>query len=638
MKTMKEKRPDFDEFKNLVPAPYGETKLNYLVVMPGAHANTGQFQDFAYFVQGTAYISAALKASGRNVFTLNLLKKTGKDFFEVIKHAVTENNIDVLLIGGTSLIYKSIKDTIDAAKSVKPGIIVIAGGGLISSAPEAAMKALENADYGVVGEGEVTVCELAYAIEKSILDGAVTFSDVNGIIYYEQGWKETKRREEIANLDIVPWPDYESFDYESYLYEFRAIVKNKPVRRKRGGTVIYGRSCPFNCTFCFHPSGSKYRQRSLDSFFAELDYLITNYALDYLLINDELLFSNSKLAKAFCERIKKYEIVWVCSLRVDIVTKEFAEMLLDSGCVFFAFGLESADDRILKSMRKHITVSQIENALDICHEIGANGQGYFIFGDLEETIETAMNTINFVRAHPQYSHIGIGWIKVFPGSHLFNVAVERGIIKAPVEFIKSGCPLINVSKLSDNEYKAVQGQMLMLGSMQMKHAKIGEAVLSKSEQEGCIDIEGLCEYCGTRSIWYGLDAFRPAKEEQCIHCGAMLIIHASDYARSDVLEENIKAICANKIALWAIVDKCEKIFKLAPSLLKDNVFLVDSAPSKHGIPILDKKIEPPSIIDQESIDTVIITIGTAKIKEIKCMITRDFPNVKNVLCIGDLLI
>ena len=53
-------------------------------------------------------------------------------------------------------------------------------------------------------------------------------------------------------------------------------------------------------------------------------------------------------------------------------------------------------------MKKHITVEQIDYALGLCRELGLNCMGNFIFGDQNETVETAMNTINWWKAHPQY--------------------------------------------------------------------------------------------------------------------------------------------------------------------------------------------------------------------------------------------
>ena len=54
-----------------------------------------------------------------------------------------------------------------------------------------------------------------------------------------------------------------------------------------------------------------------------------------------------------------------------------------------SFGIESADNLILKSMKKRITFEQIERTLEIVYDSGVPLAGNFIFGDIEETYKTA---------------------------------------------------------------------------------------------------------------------------------------------------------------------------------------------------------------------------------------------------------
>lgn len=89
----------------------------------------------------------------------------------------------------------------------------IVGGGLVTAEPDVAMRALKYADYGVIGEGEITVCELADALEHGASpDG------VDGLIFKRDGqYVITAPREEIADIDSIPWPDYEGFELDKYL-------------------------------------------------------------------------------------------------------------------------------------------------------------------------------------------------------------------------------------------------------------------------------------------------------------------------------------------------------------------------------------------------------------------------------------
>ena len=189
----------------------------------------------------------------------------------------------------------------------------------------------------------------------------------------------------------------------------------------------------------------------MKSVFQEIDYLIEKFDIHNISVTDELFASNINDTIEFCTEIEKRKIGFAISLRVDMINREGLRLLKDHGCVQISFGLESADNRILKSMNKHITVEQIENALSLCNEVGISAQGIFIFGDEAETVETAHNTIQWWREHPQYA-INLSLIKLYPGSILYRHACERGLIKDEVQFIKDGCPFINVSKMTDEDY------------------------------------------------------------------------------------------------------------------------------------------------------------------------------------------
>lgn len=280
------------------------------------------------------------------------------------------------------------------------------------------MKALEVADYGIIGEGEITMCELADAIENNL-----DLHTVDGLIFKKvNSYHITKQRREVMDLDSLPFPDYDGFEFGELMS--RAPTDVFAFADENFAMLTFSRSCPYNCTFCFHSSGTKYRQRSLDSVFKELDMLTSKYTIKNIAITDELFAAKKEYVNEFCVRIKKYNIGFSVALRVDIVTRELLTMLKDSGCLSIGYGLESADNKILKSMRKNITIEQIENALILTNEVGINMQANFIFGDIAETVETSNNTINWWLAHNEFQ-INLRFIIVFPGTYLYKYACEK---------------------------------------------------------------------------------------------------------------------------------------------------------------------------------------------------------------------
>lgn len=49
----------------------------------------------------------------------------------------------------------------------------------------------------------------------------------------------------------------------------------------------------------------------------------------------------------------------------------------------------------------------------------------------------------------------VDMIIAFPGSVLYKRAVRAGTIPDPVQFLKDGCPIVNVSSMSNEEFTQV---------------------------------------------------------------------------------------------------------------------------------------------------------------------------------------
>src|SRR5208283_3520032 len=135
--------------------------MNFLIVVPRYTDSVGGHYEFPL---GLAYISSALKQHGLRVVVLNL-NHSCEAVELMVGAAIEHNNIDVVCTGGLSPHYKKIKLIIETARITKKGIRIILGGGVISSGPELVMKLLRP-DFGVIGEGEQTIVELAIALKE----------------------------------------------------------------------------------------------------------------------------------------------------------------------------------------------------------------------------------------------------------------------------------------------------------------------------------------------------------------------------------------------------------------------------------------------------------------------------------------
>ena len=597
------------------------SKLNYLVVMPCFIQNTA---NELIFPLGIAYVSASMKKTGFNTYTLNLNHYSSNDAEYILREKILSNNIDVVLLGGLSFQYSIIKNIVDIVKYIKSTIKIIVGGGIITGDPVPAMQALESVDFGIIGEGEVTVCELCYELENNQV-----FDRVLGIIYRNEHnvLIKNSERSDIEDLDSLPLPDYEGFEYEKHLNTTRDKESNNIRRNFNSIYIIGSRSCPYNCTFCFHTSGKRYRQRSLDSIFAELDYLVNKYEIDYISIQDELFSHQRERIEEFCRRIKKYNIGWWAQFRVDALDEDIVRLVKESGCNQIGLGLESADDRILKSMRKGITIKKIEHALKIIYNAQIPFVGTFIFGDKEETFETANNTLNWWKRHTEY-RIDLRLITVYPGSTLYRYALEKGIIKDTVEFLKNGCPQINVSKMNDNEFGNLTKEIIELP---LKNAVEFTGYSYKNNV-----LTAQCVKCGYENIYKDI-VFFTGSYLACNNCGQKH--NTTTFPEVlELLDKNIGKLVEkyNNIAIWSINYYIGELFNKLPILHRSNTFAIDISTTKQNMRLADKNINHPDILLKENIKVVIVGVSSYK-NQIKAQIQQMYKCVEEVIDINELI-
>jgi anaerobic magnesium-protoporphyrin IX monomethyl ester cyclase len=583
--------------------------MNYLLVMP-KKLTIGANTHSIIFPLGIAYVSAALKEAGYRVFTANP-DFPERDIYEVLQEMLLTNHVDVVCTGGLSLDCNKIKEVIDIARKINPKVITVVGGGIISSDPETAMRVLD-ADIGVIGEGERTICELAHA-----LDNGETYGNVPGLIYRDVNHEliKTSPREEITDLDSIPFPDFDGFNYGQWVNFFG------------GGVLLSDRSCPFRCTFCFHPTGEKYRQRSIDNIMKELDYQVQHYHVKSIGLASELFATNTQRVLEFCNRVEKYNIAWACCLRVSDVDENLLQRMRKSGCSLVCYGLESADNSILKSMRKGITVEQIRRALDLASESCiSTADSNFIFGDINETAETVANTMKFWWQYNTKTHINLNLIQTYPGTYLYEYACQNGIITDKEQFLRDGCPVVNVSKLSKAEFHELTS---LITELRMHpHVPAESLQIIEMQEDGNCSIEYICRRCGTRNF---TDAWFWFTEScHCSSCGSKNEVDAFQGAscRQDAFLANLPTDSA--IALWGAGGIYYKLINQYSGLAEERFLLVDGNAAKHGLNICKKTVQSPDIIARDDIQTVVITALSRK-DEIYETLRSSYPLVEKVL-------
>lgn len=301
-------------------------------------------------------------------------------------------------------------------KNELPAVKIFAGGAFSTFCYKDVLFKSDT-DYVIRGEGEFSVLELCNILIKKQNSN---IEDIPGIIF-KTGDKDlyiNNSYERIADLDLLPFPNRDLINTENYLVPY---------------TISTARGCPGACIFCSSRAfwGKKVKMRSAKSIFEEVMYLYDKYKTTVFYITDDTFTASYKRAFDFCKMIQKSGInfMWGCESRADIITDDLMKMLSESGCKKLQIGLESADNVILRKLKKFVEIDQIENGIRLAYKYGMHISVSFIIGHAFDTVETIEKTIDFVKyIQIKYGAYVMGSVNTpFPGTEQHDKAEELGI-------------------------------------------------------------------------------------------------------------------------------------------------------------------------------------------------------------------
>ncbi len=484
---------------------------------------------------------------------------------------------------------------------------------MVTNSPYEAMELVPEADFGMIGEGEITSLELVRMLESMEAPSEEDVKKIDGLIARRKDGTLycTNKRADIENLDSIPFPDWEGFRLvetcRKYAKEDNSIT----------ASIVSSRSCPNSCTFCSKTGGKKYRKRSLDNIFKEIDELVNKYHVNRLNFNDELFADNSDRLYQFCDRMEKYHIEYRISMHIGRnLNLELLSRMHKSGCKVIFYGLESADNNVLTSMRKHITIDEIERCLQITKQAGIIVEGNFIFGDPAETKESVRTTLKWIEDHYTMGLIEVAPIKLYPGSQLYEDAVNNGRIKDTVKFIEEGCPLVNVSGLSDEDYRnMINNDLTVIQKMRLKRQ---EGLELFHADNGKIGAKAICPNCGAKIEFVVEDTSHILRmyTEHCPDCGTLEYLNLFPVYYDKVKDKLEEIFREQKVGIFGCGNIWKMFYSVGDIFKTAQYDIFDETPFLQNEGWNGRKVYSPEMIAENGINTLIVMIRTSK-KEIQ---------------------
>lgn len=389
---------------------------------------------------GLLYVAQPLIEDGHEVkfFDIALEKPTREEVILKIK----SDKFDLLVIGGIITTYEYVKWLTNEIKRIYPDIPILGGGFVATPIPNLIFKHT-GIDVICNGEGDITVREYISAIENR-----EDISRINGLfIKTKDSFITTPERPLIKNLDDInpPYDAYKLIDIERYINEHSKSMQKfiesglfwvPHLDYYRKFDLISGRGCVGSCTFCYRMMKG-IRKHSVSYIINHMKYLVNNHSINIFLFEDELFVENKKWIDKFCIALKEsnLKVYFRITSRANMISDELCEKLKTVGCIDISVGFETGSQKMLDSMKKHISIETNYNAFNILQKHKMQAGVNTIIGIPDETHESIMETLKFIKDYKIDSAANY-YATPYPNSEIYQHALREGLVKDEDKYLE----------------------------------------------------------------------------------------------------------------------------------------------------------------------------------------------------------
>lgn len=374
-----------------------------LVNPPFSKKNTEYFtfNRCKYASLSLAYIAGYLEKRGVAVNVIDA-KFNNYSFDEIVRLLKKSEAHIIGLTSNTSEINHT-NSLIHFIREKLPRSFIILGGVHACALPEETLAGNSDLNALAFTEGENILHQLACA-----KDARAALPQIEGLLYRNNGKivRNKKPRLPISlkaygSAAFHHWPQAEGFH------------------------VITYRSCPFPCSFCFNALGKRPRLRDISEVMADIEYIAQFSPRKKFNISDPTFGLHREHTKELLDEIIRRGLhrrfKWNCTTRVDIITDDLLDHMLEAGCDTVAFGIESGSERVLRLTGKNTNIQQIRHSVKRAKQNGLRTTGYNIFGHIGETKSDLQKTIKAIWKI-NTDEINIGIMVPWPGTKVYQLA------------------------------------------------------------------------------------------------------------------------------------------------------------------------------------------------------------------------
>lgn len=410
-----------------VPAGYEEImKVLFIHSEQDPYAPNKPLETLERVQFGISYISSILKGEGHRTALLVV----DPDTVEKVDQKIREFDPGLICYTSVYTEYHIIKRAMARAKKALPEVFAILGGPHASLNPEECLS--EPIDALCVGEGEYATLELVEQLEAGRHPRGIPnlyIKDPKG------GVERNKPRPFLEDLDSLPFPDRNMW---------LPWVSN-PYSRP---SLIVGRGCPFQCTYCCNHAlrkvaeGRYVRLRSPGNIVAELESIKkANPYLGEVYLEVETLGAKNDWAFELCDLLATFNssqdipVVFGTNLRIT-PNRDYDDLfaaLAGSNFRFVNIGLESGSERVRREiLNRRYSNEDIVRAVETARKHGLQVGFYNLIGLPGETKADFRETIRVNRiCQPDWFLTAVFF--PYPGTKLHETCRGMGLLDNGVD-------------------------------------------------------------------------------------------------------------------------------------------------------------------------------------------------------------
>jgi anaerobic magnesium-protoporphyrin IX monomethyl ester cyclase len=342
-----------------------------------------------YYYSGIGILAAVLKQAGHEAALLHVTQPLDREaFLERLRALLPETGPRLVGFSVTSNQFPFLCEWGPWIKEAWPDVSIIAGGVHPTLVPEETLQH-PAVDLVCVGEGEGAIVELADA-----LAAGRTPAGIRNLWWKRpDGTVERNPLRPLVELDALPFPDREVFDYPNLHHE-----------RRGEATMMVSRGCPYRCTYCCNEAlrgvyrglGKPVRFRSVPLVIAELRAVREAYPfIERFVFDDDILPLRQDWFRDFAQAYKR-EIgrPFACNLRPNLTDEEVVGLLREAGCEEVRLGIESGNDEVRNGLlNRQLSRDEIIRAVALCHQAGMKVFAFNIVGFPGETVAQMLDTV-----------------------------------------------------------------------------------------------------------------------------------------------------------------------------------------------------------------------------------------------------